>query len=107
MSTLTVGEGVDVLLPGTQETQKVRANILAGLTDTQENQIVTKAFVRNNSSDNATERRNRFTACSAVLLFHGTPSYLRNVNNLSSFFSKRSLTFAAVSLFKFLSDICR
>src|SRR5216683_952003 len=38
------------------------------------------------------------TACSALLLFHGTPSYLRKVNNLSRFFSKRSLTFAALSL---------
>jgi hypothetical protein len=51
---------MDILLPGTQETQKVSANVLAGLTDTQENQIVTKAFLRSNSSDNVPERRKRF-----------------------------------------------
>jgi uncharacterized protein YecT (DUF1311 family) len=33
---------------------------------------------------------NALMACSALLLFHGTPSNLRNVNSLSRFFSKRS-----------------
>jgi hypothetical protein len=71
LSAPAVGEGVYVLLPGTQEIQEVRANVLAGLTDAQKNQIVTKAFLRSKSSDNAPERREAFTACSALLLFQG------------------------------------
>ena len=29
------------------------------------------------------------TACSALLLFHGTPSYFKKVNNLPPYFSNR------------------
>jgi len=35
---------------------------------------------------------NALTACSALLLFQGTPSKLRNVKSLSRFFSNRLLT---------------
>jgi hypothetical protein len=38
------------------------------------------------------------TACSALLLFHGTPSWLRNVNSLALFFSIRFLRAAPASV---------
>jgi hypothetical protein len=37
-------------------------------------------------------RVNAFTACSALLLFQGTPSYSRNVNNFPRFLSSRFLS---------------
>src|SRR5713226_815986 len=41
---------------------------------------------------------NALIACSALLLFHGTPSQSKNVNSLSWFFSKRFLHVTASSL---------
>ena len=47
------------------------------------------------------------TACSALLLFQGTPSKLKNVNNFSRFFWNRSLNFTAPSLWKAMVESCR
>src|SRR5262245_4264146 len=43
---------------------------------------------------------NDFIACSALLLFQGTPSWSRNVNNESRFFSNRALHLHARSLLR-------
>ena len=41
---------------------------------------------------------NALIACSALLLFQGTPSWLRKVNNLARSFSNRSFNFDAAAL---------
>ena len=47
------------------------------------------------------------TACSALLLFHGTPSKRKNVNNFSRFFWNRSLNFTAASLLRAMVESIR
>src|SRR5215831_5364074 len=63
-----VGEGVDVLLARTQKTQKVHANVLTGLTDAQENQILTEAFFRSNSSNDAPKRGEWFDGMLCIVV---------------------------------------
>src|SRR6266481_1557762 len=49
---------------------------------------------------------NALIACSALLLFQGTPSWLRKVNNLARSFSKRSFHFDAAALERPVFEIC-
>ena len=49
-------------------------------------------------------RVNAFTACSALLLFHGTPSCSRNVNNFPRFFSSRFFSGEAASVTQVMQE---
>src|ERR1700722_10560092 len=49
-------------------------------------------------------RVNAFTACSALLLFHGTPSCSRNVNNFPRFFSSRFFSAEAASVTQVMQE---
>ena len=91
-------EGVNVLLARTEEIQKVHAHVFAGLADAQKDQIFLNCFRCKRSRTIFRSFANALTACSALLLFQGMPSKLRNVNSLFRFFSNRCLHLRATSL---------
>ena len=76
--------------PDSRNCQKLSAAIAERLVEAQQQQVVPDpAFAEGRAPMTFRRDANRLTAFSALLLFHGTPSWSRKVNSLSRYFRKR------------------
>jgi hypothetical protein len=83
---MAVGKGLDVLLARTEEIKKFHTHVLAHLADAQRDEIVGETLSVVTPPIVCRSAAKGLTACSA-LLFHGTPSKLRNLNILFRIFA--------------------
>ena len=82
------GERGEVGLAGEQELPEAEPPVTERLVQAQQEQVVLDPAFGERAPITFRRDANSLTAFSALLLFHGTPSWSRKVNSLSRFFSK-------------------
>ncbi|MGO8736024.1 MAG: hypothetical protein ACLQVM_24885 [Terriglobia bacterium] len=68
-----LGKGLDVLLPGPEEIQKVHPGVLAGLAKAQQNQVVSEALLGGDSPNNLAKGGESFDGVFGVIVVPRDP----------------------------------